>query len=170
MKLVSGKSIAAALFAVTLMGTASASTWNTFAQAFNSETALYYFDADTVQKQGENVTLWVKYVKTVVPDKDGSWSTASKYVITCGKRKAQVLTSSIYDKNTKFIKTYSTPEAPSDIVPDSILEAIYVAVCTPNFPKDKSGKLYFPIKNNDIYSHTADFMNYLETQKDTAPQ
>lgn len=41
---------------------ASASTWNTFAVAFNADHALYFFDADSVVKDGDTTTLWVKYV------------------------------------------------------------------------------------------------------------
>lgn len=149
---------------------AIASTWNTFAEAYNVDSALFFFDADTVLKQGDTVTLWVKYVNTKQPDSDGSWATASRYVITCSKRTAQVMTTSLYDKDGKFIRSLNNPGQPRDIVPDSILEGVHKAVCTPDFPRNKSGDLYFPVKDNDIFQHTRSFVEYMESKKDQAPK
>ena len=39
---------------------AIASNWNTFAQAYNVDSALFFFDADTVLKQGDTVTVTVE--------------------------------------------------------------------------------------------------------------
>ena len=149
---------------------AVASTWNTFVEAYNAETALFFFDADTVTKQGDTVTLWVKYVNTKKADADGSWATASRYVLTCSKRTAQVLTSSLYDKDGKFMRSFPNPGQSQDIVPDSILEGVHKAACTPDFPRNKSGNLYFPVKDNDIFQHTRSFLEYLESRKDQAPK
>ena len=155
---------------LTAASTAYASTWNTFVQAYNEETALFFFDADTVIKQPDSVTLWVKYVHTKAPDSDGSWSTAQRYVIICSKRTAQSQGYSLYDKDGKFIRSSSTLGRVADIVPDSILEGIHKAVCTPDFPKNKSGDHYFPVKDNDIFSYTRRFMEFRESQKDSAPK
>ena len=149
---------------------AIASNWNTFAQAYNVDSALFFFDADTVLKQGDTVTLWMKSVNTKQPDSDGSWATASRYVITCSKRTAQVMTNSLYDKDGKFISSRNTPGQPTDIIPDSILEEIHKAVCTPDFPRNKSGNLYFPVKGNDIFQYTRFFVEYIESKKDQAPK
>ena len=162
---------AAAMCTVALTSSSTfASTWNTFVEAYNSETALFYFDADTVIKQSDVVTLWVKYVNTKQPDSDGSWSTASRYVLTCSKRTAQVMTASLYDKEGKFMRSLPNPERPFDISPDSILEGVHKAACTADFPRNKSGTLYFPVKDNDIYQHTRSFLEYLESKKDSAPK
>lgn len=160
----------ACAFSSLLVNTAAASTWNTFTQAFNKDIGLWFFDADTIQKQKDTITIWIKYVNTVKADNDGSWATASRYIFTCSKRKTQVLTSSIYDKDGNFIRSYPTPGSQVDITPDSILEGIYTAVCKPDFPKNKSGELYFQVKDNDIFAHTKQFMEYLESQKDAAPK
>lgn len=147
-----------------------ASTWNTFAKAFNTESALFFFDSDTVIRQPDMVTLWVKYVNTKAPDADGSWLTAQRYVFTCSKRTAQVMTTSLYDKDGKFFKSLPNPGRATDIVPDTILEQILQAVCTSDFPKNKSRDLYFPVEDNDIVSHTKRWVEYVETLKDKAPQ
>jgi hypothetical protein len=160
----------ACTFSSLLICPAVASTWNTFAKAFNTETALFFFDADTVQKQTDNVTIWIKYVNTVKPDLDGSWATAARYTLTCSKRKSQILTSSIYDKDGKFIRSYPNPGKPIDIAPDSILEEILTATCQPDFPRNKSREFYFAVKDNDIFAHTKRFMEYIESQKDAAPK
>jgi hypothetical protein len=147
-----------------------ASTWNTFAEAFNEETALFFFDADTVLKQGDSVTLWVKYVNTKKPDSDGSWSTAQRTLIVCSKRTQQILSSSIYDKDGNFIRSFSEPGKVRDIAPDSIIEGIHQAACAADFPRNKSKKLYFPVDDNDIYQHTRRYLEYRESQRDKAPQ
>jgi hypothetical protein len=156
--------------AVIVSASCPASTWNTFTSAFNEETALFFFDADTVSKQGDSVALWVKYVNTKVPDSDGSWSTASRYIIVCSKRTAQILSSSIYDRDGKFMKSYPRPGKAEEIVPDSILEAIHAAACSADFPKNKSGKQYFPVSDNDIFEHTRRYLELRESQRDQAPK
>jgi hypothetical protein len=159
-----------AMAALLASASCPASTWNTFTQAYNEETALFFFDADTVLKQGDSVTLWVKYVNTKAPDSDGSWATAQRYTIICSKRTAQVISSSIYDKDGKFIKSFPQTEKAVDIVPDSILEGVHQAACTADFPKNKSGKLYFSVGGNDIFQYTRRYLEYRESQKDQAPK
>ena len=148
---------------------ANASSWNTFARAYNDE-ALFFFDADTVDKQGDTTTLWVKSVKTKAPDSDGSWSTAYRYVIVCSKRTAQPTSVSLYDREGKFMRAFPKAGAAMDILPDSILEGIHKTVCTTDFPRSKSREQYFPVRDNDIFLHTKNYMDYVESQKDNAPK
>lgn len=140
--------LCAALF---MSPTTFASTWNVFTKAYNSESALFYFDADSVIRRGDAVILWVKYVNVKYPDSDGSWSTASRYELTCSNRTAKILAASTYDKTGKFIASQQNPGRANEIAPDSILEGILKAACTRDFPRSKSRKLYFPVKDNDIF-------------------
>jgi hypothetical protein len=168
MKLIQAKF---ALVVAALLASSSglASTWNVFTSAINDD-AVFFFDADTVVKQGDSVTLWVKYVNTKKPDSDGSWSTAQRTLIVCSKRTHQILSSSIYDKDGKFIRSFSEPGKVFEIAPDSIIEGIHKAACAAGFPRNKSEKLYVEIFDNDIYQHTKRYLQALESQRDRAPQ
>lgn len=152
------------------VSTAAAASWNVFNHAFNDK-SIYFFDADTVIKKGSTVTIWTKYVKNdKYPDDDGSFSTAQRFEISCNKRKYQTLISSIYDKDRKFIKSYTTPTKILDIAPETIAEAVYKAACTPDFPNNKSKEQYFPVIDNDIYKHASDYYKLQEAiYTDLAP-
>ena len=147
-----------------------ASTWNTFAKAFNADIALFFFDADTVTKQGDTVTLWIKYVNTRKPENDGSWSTARKYSFSCAKRTAQAFTASVYDKDGKFLRSSSIVSEIRDVEPDSILEEIQKTACASDFPRNKSKVQYYPVLDNNVFEHTRVFIDYVDSQIDHAPK
>jgi hypothetical protein len=150
---------------------ATAATWNVFNYAYNDR-SVFFFDADTIINKGNSVTLWTKYVKNEkYPDEDGSYSTAQKVEYSCTNRTAQVLTSSIYDKEGKFIRAFTVPEKVREITPWTISEAILKAVCTPDFPKSKSREQYSPVEGNDIFRHSANFYKSEEGKDiDLAPK
>lgn len=156
-------------FSGLVINPATASTWNVFNHAFNDDT-LFYFDADTVQKQSDTVTLWLKYVKLIKADSDGSWSTAMKYTLTCSTRKYQVFASSTYDKDGKFMASNSNPGTQKDITPDSLIEEMHKVSCQKDFPKNKSREKYFPVDDNNIFAHSKRYVEYVESKKDAAPQ
>ena len=146
-----------------------AATWNTFSQAYNEE-SLFFFDADTVIKAGDTTTVWIKYVKTHAPDDDGSWSTAQRTVVNCKKHTTQTVAVSLYAKDQKFMRSANGVSKETEPAPESILEELVKAVCTPDFPKSTAKKNYFPVANNDIYTHTASYYQYMLSQKDSAPK
>ncbi len=121
-----------------------------------------YFDADTIVKKGETVTIWLKFVNNEsTPNADGSYSTAQKVVYFCKKRTSQALTSSTYSKSHEFLRTYSNPsKVENDIIPDSIGEAILKEVCKVDFPKGAT-----PVINNDIYTAATNYFDYVKVIK-----
>lgn len=149
---------------------ATAATWYGFNKAYNDQ-SLYYFDADTVIKKGDTITFWTKYVTNgKQPESDGSYSTAQKVEYSCKKRVSRTLSSSIYDVNRQFIRSYGASNKINEIAPDTIGEAILTAVCTADFPKNKKSELYYPVNENDIYKHTANFYKFQEKENtDLAP-
>ena len=154
-----------------LCGTsAQATNWYTFSEAIATN-ALYFFDLDTVIKQGRSVTIWSKYVNDrQKPDSDGSYATAQKITFTCDKRTTQVFTTVIYDINGKFIKTFPNPTAVQDVKPGSVIEEMVKAVCAPDFPKNTSGELYFQVTGGDIFTHAANYFDAKRAQTtDPAP-
>lgn len=155
---------------LTVGSVANAATWYTFNNAQN-EYKMYFFDASSVEKKEDNVTLWLKYVNSDQPDNDGSYSTATKTTFSCAGKTYQALNSSIYDKDRKFMRSFPTPGNVNQIEPKTLIAVISEVVCMPNFPKDTSGEYYFTVKDNNIYSHAA---RYYEDQKarkvDLAPQ
>lgn len=145
--------------------TAHASSWMYLNGAYTDK-MLGYFDADTVVKKGDTVTIWAKFVKEEnSPDKDGSYSTAQRLVYSCKKRTEQTLTSTIYDKSHQFMSTYPNPGKETDIIPDSLGETILKELCKVDFPKGAT-----PVINNDIYTTTTNYFDYVKAQKnDPAP-
>ncbi|NTV69880.1 MAG: hypothetical protein HGA71_07015 [Azonexaceae bacterium] len=155
-----------------MAGASQAATWNVFQRAWNSS-SVYFFDADTVQKQGDTVTIWVKYVRdsSLAPESDGSYATAYRALYNCGKRNSQVLSSSIYDAKGQFIRSFNRASEVEPVVPDTIGEEILKAICVKDFPNSKTDKDYFKVKNNDIFSHASGFFEYYKNQRvDQAPK
>jgi hypothetical protein len=163
-----------ALAAATLLGlcsAAGASTWNYFNAAGNGSSR-WYFDADTVSRVGDQVTVWVKYVnEPSTPDSDGSYSTASRTVYDCSGKTSQILASVVYDREGRFIKTFPNPGNVRPIGEGSVAEAIQRMACAPNFPREPGASGYQLVQGNDIYRHAAE---YWERQKlvnvDIAPK
>lgn len=150
--------------------TANAATWNTFNYAFNAN-KMYFFDAKSVEKQGNNVTLWTKYVNNDAADSDGSYSTATKFVVSCADKTVQELNCSIYDKDHKFMKAFPTPGEVLKVKPNTLLSAVQEAVCTSDFPNNTSNDMYFPVTGNDIYAHAARYYAKAKAKStDSAPQ
>lgn len=149
----------------------SEATWYVFNHAYN-DNKVYYFDVNTISKVGDTVSIWAKYVNNIKHlDSDGSYSTALKVLFSCTKNTAQLLKSSIYDKDNKFIKSYPAALDPSVVSPGSFNEVILKAVCASDFPKDISSEQYFAVDNNDIYQATYNFYAWQEAQKkDLAPK
>ena len=149
---------------------ANAATWYGFQKAFNNK-LVFFFDADTVIKKNDTVTLWTKYVNNErFPDNDGSYSTAQKVEYSCKKRISRSLSSSIYDKDKQFIQSFGASDKINEIIPDSLGESILTTVCTSDFPKNKSEKLYYRVKDNDIYQHASNLFKYQEDHyTDRAP-
>jgi len=146
-----------------------AADWQIFATT-NTDKAYFFFDRETVTKEGNTVTVWIKWVKDRSNVIEGSFSRASKEVFICSKRTSQTMVSASYDKDGKFIRAYPIPEAVEDIVPGSVYAAILKVVCAPDFPKQKSGEFYFPATNNDVFKHTADLFELQRAQNiDPAP-
>ena len=148
-----------------------AANWQIFT-ATNSDKAYFFFDSDTVVKQGDAVTIWIKYVRDQsFPDSDGSYASAMREVYTCSKRTFQILTTAIYDKTGNFIKTYSNSGQPSDVIPGSVADGMLKAICTKDFPNNKSGDLYRPATENDVFKHAASLFDWWrEKNTDPAPK
>ena len=150
---------------------ARAATWYTFNKN-HTDSSLYFFDLDTVVKQGDTTAIWVKVVDDPISPGDGGiFATAIKYNYVCSKRSIQVLTSANYDKTGKFVRSFPDLGKISYAIPGSIGEGMLKTVCASDFPKNKSRDFYFQVEGNDIFKHTA---NYFEHQRaintDPAPK
>lgn len=150
------------------IATASAATWNIFWR--NTNEALFFFDADTVEKSGNTVTLWVKAVRKWQGDLDGSWAHAERWRFNCSARTIQTLSSSSYNNSGDFIKSNNKPSAPSLVPPDSIGETVLKIACEPNFPRDTTGSSYFMIDPNDVFKARDIWLQHESSQVDTAPK
>jgi hypothetical protein len=136
----------------------------------NDEKNVYFFDADTVEKSKDTVTLWIKTVLTNKTNPEDPWAAASRWKINCSKKMLQSLTTSYYDGNGRFIKSDPHPNEPALIVPDSIGDGIQKIACESKFPYDKSETKYFKLKNSDVYGFVNNYIEYQKTQIDLAPK
>jgi len=168
MKINLGKITTIAISLLTINPSANASSWN-YIWAGNEDT-VYFFDADSIERGNNTLTLWLKTVQTKKAESDGSWSTAMRWKINCTQRTILPLAYSIYDANGKFIRSINKPGEETSVIPDSTGEAVLKVVCEPNFPRDTSGKKYFKIPGNDIFQATRIYSDALNSQIDTAPK
>lgn len=154
-------------FVVCFVGSAQAATWNMFKNAWNSE-KVFFFDADTVEKQGDAVTVWVKYVRNTAlpPEYDGGYARASRVLYRCATRGARTLSYSVYNRNGQFMSSIDLPVGFVNF-PVYIGAEIFRVVCAKEFPNSKAGIDYFEIVDNDIFRHAAIFF---ESYADQAPR
>ena len=145
-----------------------ASTWH-FVWVGNDEVR-FFFDGDTVERNREITTVWIKTVRTNQADGDGSWASALRWRMNCSKRTIQTLAWSSYAKDGKFLKSNSNPAPEEPTIPDSTGEAILKIACEANFPRDTSGEKYFKLEGNDVFQATKNFVEYRKTQMDVAPK
>ena len=155
--------------AAILSTSAMSATWFAFVDASTVD-AYYFFDADTVIKDRDVTTIWLKTVRKVTADNDGAWANAAKWKVGCKARTIQTLTSSDYDKAGQFIKSYNNPESVNEIVPDSVGETVSKIACAADFPKNTSGKDYFKINDNDVFASTRRALEARKSTVDSAPK
>ena len=160
-------SILCAVFLLLTSFSALAATWTVFTTARSvNDTIIFLFDADTVEKSRNSVTLWIWHYHTKLPSQDGSWSVKAREHMNCSKRTTQTLAIASYDKDENIIKSYSNYVGSIDLIfPGSIEEEILKVACEVNFPHDTSDTKYFKIVNNDIFQ----FMKNISSIQVPAP-
>jgi hypothetical protein len=150
-------------------GLAHAATWNVF--AMHDAKALYFFDSDTVVRNGSVVTLWNKQINNASnPNADGSYSTAFLQSFDCAKSETRILSMITYDKNHERMRTYRTPGRVMHVVGDAgALDFLMRAACLPDFPAAK-GATFHPAHNNDEYQYSADYFSFLRQQENESTE
>lgn len=158
---------------ISLFGSSAfASEWNYFLTV-SREDKEYFFDAESVEKTKDTVTLWVKIIQKYKPDADdGSWSTAVQWRMNCQKRTIQFLTFSTYNSDGKFIKSNSTIGQEKSWIPDSIGDWIAKTACMADFPKNTPAtkNSYVKIDDNDIFRATKSLVEAERSRTDNAPK
>lgn len=109
-------------------------------------------------------------VSKVTVDKEGAWSTASKWRVNCKGRTLQVMTESDYGKNGEFIKSYNKPKNENDVIPGSVGEIALKVICASDFPRNKSEKDYFKLSDNDVIAAARRGMESFQSTQDSAPK
>jgi hypothetical protein len=139
-----------------------ASTWKLMDARGDGQ--LNFYDADTVEKRGDTVTVWRKMVFD--DDKGlpgGVYARAEHMVFDCAKKTFQVVEMSNYDKNHKFMNGSRIPSQPTAPRVGSVADYLQQEVCNAGFPGDKP-----PIKDNDVYAYAKYLFEGF--RKDSAPQ
>lgn len=158
------------LLAATLLATTSpcfASRWYFLWAGNNQYTA--FFDAETIERSKDSVTVWLKFVQTTTPSADGSWALATRWRMNCTKRTIQYIASSTYDRDNKFIRSNNNIGIEDAVTPDTAGEKILKVSCEPGFPKSNSDS-YFRIEHNDVFLATRVFAETMNSQVDNAPK
>jgi hypothetical protein len=151
------------LLAGLLIGTtAKASAWYMLWSGNNERR--FFFDAESIERNGGQITVWIKTVKT-----DLTGASAVRWRASCAKKTLQMLTWSDYDGQGKFIKSGSGTDE-QDVIPDTMGDVLLKIVCEPNFPKDTSGKSYMRAFDNDVFLTTKRYMEIERANTDTAPK
>lgn len=163
------KKIIALFFFLVAPVTSFASSWNIF-WTVNSNSSVYFFDADSIQREPGQVMIWIKGVRKELPDADGAWATAIRYRIDCKKKTYQALSVSDYNSSNEFIKSYPKIGPVTTPAPDSVGEGIINVVCQNSFPNDKSKNSdYSKIEDNDIFAATKRLVRFQKDNADKAP-
>ncbi len=162
--------LASVFLALCCMSQVQAQTWYSFARSF-SDTALYFFDVDSVGRQGDTVTVWIKYVgDPISPDVDGSYATAQRFSFECGKHTLHALSTITYDKGGKPIRTHPDTGRAQNVAAGSIGDSLFKAACTADFPKNPSHELYFPVLGNDVFRYTESYFEHMRrSETDHSP-
>lgn len=135
----------------------------------NTPNTTNYFDAATIEKTKNSVTVWVKTFRHRSADDSGAWATATRFEYKCSQRTIQVLAASDYNREGDFIKSYPASPKASLATPDSVGDGLLEVFCSKGFPK-KEDKIYFKIVNNDPLTTTKQLVEVLDSERDSAPQ
>lgn len=135
----------------------STSQWFHFTRT-GSSVARWYFEARTITRNADGVTIWLRYVKEPnSPDSDGSFSTAQQTDIKCAAGAVQVLTYVLYDKDGRFMRTLPQPSPPFTPNPGTVMDSVRRIVCAPGFPGEPGQGGYEPLGDLDVTSHASRF-------------
>lgn len=162
------KIIAAICLLVGASASAYASSWHLILSS-NDET-VRFFDAESVEKTREGVTVWLKIVRLNGADAQGAWSNAIRWRVDCAKKTIQTLALSDYDEKGNFIKSYEGRSNAKPIVPDSVGDTISKIACKSDFPKNTSETDYIKVENNDVHRAARVWAEALKGLQDKAPK
>jgi hypothetical protein len=106
-----------------------------FADAIDANGTLHYYDADTIQRTGNQVTVWEKWDHS--RDKTEKIRERKLRVrYDCAERTSTSLNTIIYfpDGKTEFFTWEAYQQTADPVVPESIADAKLNAVCTATSP------------------------------------
>jgi hypothetical protein len=93
-----------------------------------------------------------------------------KYTFYCDKNQFQSLIYSTYDSKGKFNRGSLEAGKISPVSSGTIADAMQRAVCSANFPNQKSSDLYWAVPDGDIDEAAKQLFEYSKEQKnDPAP-
>lgn len=106
--------------------------WLTIGEASGGTT--FAVDRQTLQARGDAVTAWVKFTyagppPAGVPADAGYMNTQLRF--QCEARTVAILSMVVYSPDGKHLADTHSPSPPSPVIPDSVNERIWSALCTP---------------------------------------
>ncbi len=142
-------------------------TWYYFVNGI-SDTAVFFFEYNSIEKQGNAVTLLEKFIRDsekAEPNEINSMT--QKITYFCDKRTSRTLARSSYNKKGELVFT-STDESEETVVKSNTLaESMLTAVCSADFPQAEGSDLYKPIAaDSDVYAAAHRYFDYLKAAKD----
>lgn len=107
--------------------------WRFVTVGLNNATVSY--DSRTIVRTPGSVTVWVQFIyqgeKKYIPSKGYSEKTLSREKFSCEKMTNETLSYTEYDDKGAVIdgRTYPAGTIPSPIIPDTVYELVWQAVC-----------------------------------------
>lgn len=150
------------VIALATSSAADASAW--YWTAISVGDSEFFFDAESVQKSADTVTLWIKMVK-----KDLSGASAMRWKYDCSKRALQSSSLTKFDGQNKYV-TMSKAIVEQDVLPDSTGEVFMKIACSPKFPELNADSPYRPAPKNDVFGTTKTVVEVDKSQSVSAPK
>jgi hypothetical protein len=168
MKLLSNFTLFVSLFVFN--ANANAADWYAFSKTF-TDNKIFFFDRDTVVRSKETTTVWIKALYDVKSTQnDGVYTEAYRYVFDCAKRTLQALQASTYDRQGKFLKSFSEPGSPKEAVPGTVAEGLMTAVCSRRFPDDPKSDFYVRPTEQNLNQLSVEYFEDQRSKVDNAPK
>ena len=124
---------------------------------------LYLLDAESIEKSGKLVRVWMKTISNPKYIQSGQASyTMTQWEVNCGARKIQALKKVSYSSGGNVISSMNQPGDLMSIVPESRGSEYYKIFCNPKFPNMDA--LSKPVDNSDELAKTV-FKVYEESAK-----
>lgn len=154
------KLIVASFVGLAIAGAAQASEWK---PVDSTNDTVWFLDTSSLISVSGSRIGWVKVVQREGSlGLNGTKTSMNKYAAHCKTRQLQVLSWTDYQANGKVINSASKPTESSEVVPESIGETLFDAMCNQQSPARKRSVVKDTGEYTDTYFKLRDNKNNLQ--------